>query len=117
MNYNVVVMAKNPLGEFEQIVLLAILRLKDVAYGVSIRVEIRACTRRLVTPGALYTTLDRLERKGMVSSREGDPTAERGGRAKRFYAVTKRGKAQLKDAQKAYQRLMAGLELLGGQNG
>lgn len=107
----------NPLGEFEQVVLLAVLRLKEGAYGVSIRQEIHLCTKRTVAPGALYTTLDRLERKGLVSSSPGEPTAERGGRAKRFYAVTKAGRAQLIDAQRGYQKLMAGLELLRGQNG
>lgn len=110
-------MPMSPLGEFEQIVLLAILRLEKGAYGVSIRHEIHQCTKRTVAPGALYTTLDRLEKKGLVSSSPGEPTAERGGRSKRFYEVTKTGRAQLIDAQRAYQNLMAGLELLRGQNG
>ena len=110
-------MNNRPLGEFEQVVLLAILRLNDTAYGVSIRKEIHACTRRTVAPGALYTTLDRLERKGLISSTEGEPTAERGGRSKRFYAVTKRGKTQLISALRDYEKLMSGLELLGEQNG
>ena len=61
------------LGEFEQVVLLAILRLGDRAYGVTIREEIRNCTNREPTPGALYTTLDRMEEKGLVKSRLGDP--------------------------------------------
>lgn len=110
-------MPNGPLGEFEQIVLLAILRLKAGAYGVSIRKEIHLHTRRVVAPGALYTTLDRLEKKGMVVAVQGEPTPERGGRSKRFYEVTKAGRAQLIDAQRAYQKLMAGLELLRGQNG
>ena len=62
------------LGEFEQVVLLAILRLGDRAYGVTIREEIRDCTNREPTPGALYTTLDRMEEKGLVRSRLGGPT-------------------------------------------
>jgi hypothetical protein len=66
-------MAAGPLGEFEQIVLLATLRLGEQAYGVSIRAEIASCTDREPTPGALYTTLDRLEDKGLVKSRLGDP--------------------------------------------
>jgi PadR family transcriptional regulator, regulatory protein PadR len=106
-----------PLGEFEQVVLLAILRLGATAYGVSIRQEILSCTRRTVSPGALYTTLDRLEKKNTVVSREGDPTPERGGRAKRFYTVTKAGRAQLAEAQHAFQQLMSGLQLLGEQYG
>ena len=111
-------MASAPsLGEFEQMVLLAILRLRDGAYGVSIRAELLACARREVSPGALYTTLERLEKKKFVTSEEGAPTPERGGRAKRFYTVTRTGLAQLLEAQRAFQRLLSGLEILGGQHG
>jgi PadR family transcriptional regulator, regulatory protein PadR len=105
------------LGEFEQLILLAILRLGHEAYGVSIREEILACTRREVAPGALYTTLERLERKGMVASTTGAPTPERGGRAKRFYQVTPAGKKLLTAAQHAFQQMLAGLELLGEHHG
>jgi PadR family transcriptional regulator PadR len=105
------------LGEFEQLILLAILRLGDDAYGVSIRSEILACTRREVSPGALYTTLERLERKGMVTSAAGAPTAERGGRSKRFYQATHAGTQQLATAQRAFQQMLNGLELLGEHNG
>ena len=101
------------LGEFEQIVLLAILRLGEEAYGVSIRAEIAACTGRETAPGALYTTLDRLEDKGLVQSRLGDPTPERGGRAKRYFTVTKAGAQAVASAQRAYQRLLKGLKLPG----
>jgi PadR family transcriptional regulator PadR len=83
--------AAHSLGEFEQIVLLAILRLGDNAYGVTIGAEITACTRREPAPGALYTTLDRLEDKGLVTSRLGDPTPQRGGRAKRYFALNSKG--------------------------
>lgn len=100
------------LGHFEQITLLAILRLDGGAYGVSIREEIRACTGRQVAAGALYTTLNRLEDKGLVSSRLGAPTAERGGRAKRYYVVTAPGRNALVAAHRSYQRLMQGLELV-----
>lgn len=100
------------LGEFEQLVLLAILRLNDTAYGVSISAEILSCTRRVVSPGALYTTLDRLEKKGAATSVAGAPTAERGGRAKRFYTVTEAGKAKLAAAQRSFQQMLSGLELL-----
>jgi len=106
-------MAAASLGEFEQIVLLAILRLGEFAYGVSIRDEIAACTGRAPAPGALYTTLDRLENKGMVGSRLGDPTPLRGGRAKRYFSVTTKGVDAVTCAQRAYQRLLSGLELPG----
>lgn len=101
------------LGEFEQVVVLAILRLADNAYGVTIRSEIRLCTGRTPSPGALYTTLDRLEEKGQVTSRLGDPTPTRGGRAKRYFNVTARGVVAVASAQRAYQRLMTGLTIPG----
>jgi len=101
------------LGEFEQIVLLAILRLDDDAYGVTIRDEIAARTDRDPSPGALYTTLDRMEEKGLVTSRFGQPTAERGGRPKRYFRVTGRGEAAVASAQRAYQQLLKGLKLRG----
>jgi PadR family transcriptional regulator, regulatory protein PadR len=110
-------MAAQPLGEFEQIVILAILRLDDRAYGVSIRKEIRLRIGRNVSPGALYTTLDRLENKGLLLSEMGDPTTQRGGRAKRFYTVTSKGKKCIAEAQKAFRRMLAGLEILGGTDG
>jgi PadR family transcriptional regulator PadR len=102
------------LGEFEQIVLLAILRLDKDAYGVSIRAEIAARTGREPAPGALYTTLDRMEEKGMVRSWMGEATPQRGGRPKRRFAVTRAGRSALVDAQRAYQSLLEGLNLLGG---
>ncbi|MEO6804671.1 MAG: helix-turn-helix transcriptional regulator [Edaphobacter sp.] len=102
------------LGEFEQIVLLAVLRLGNGAYGVSIREEILKCTGRQATPGALYTTLDRLENKSMLTSLMGEPTAQRGGRAKRYFKVTKTGTAAVERAQNAYRRLLDGLKLSGG---
>ena len=108
-------MATTPaLGEFEQVVLLAILRLPGDAYGVTIRREIAECTEREPAPGALYTTLDRLEEKGLVSSTYGDPTPERGGRAKRYFTVTARGMHAVTRAQRAFQRLLKGLVLPGG---
>jgi len=100
------------LGEFEQIVLLAILRLGEDAYGVAIRDEIAKRTGRSTAPGALYTTLDRLEQKGLVSSRLGEPTPERGGRAKRYYAVSGEGAAAVERAQRCYQSLLEGLQIL-----
>jgi PadR family transcriptional regulator, regulatory protein PadR len=103
---------KHALGELEQTILLAVLRLGDEAYGVSIRREIALCTRREIAPGALYTTLDRLEKKAIVVARDGDPTPERGGRAKRFYKLTREGRALLVEAQRSFSNLMAGLDLL-----
>ena len=103
---------QQPLGEFEQLVLLATLRLGDTAYGVSIRHELETCAHRSTTAGALYTTLERLETKGLLTSRTGDPTPERGGRAKRFYTVTRTGRSRLAAAQASFQRLLHGLDLL-----
>src|SRR6202167_5044710 len=81
------------IGEFEHIVVLALLRLEDRAYGVTVRREIEFRTQREVSIGAVYATLDRLETKGYVKSRHGDPTPERGGRSKRFFRVTAKGMA------------------------
>jgi PadR family transcriptional regulator PadR len=115
LNYYVWNMArpsqKALLGEFEQVVILAIIRLKADAYGVTIRAEIAARTDRLPTAGALYTTLDRLEDKGLVTSRFGDPTPRRGGRAKRYFLVTPAGVAAVARAQRSYRRLLEGLVL------
>jgi len=116
LNYIVVIMSpQTSLGEFEQIVLLAILRLDKQAYGATIRSEIAACTGRQPAPGALYTTLDRMEEKGIVLSWLGEATPQRGGRAKRYFALTKAGKTSLVSAQRAYRKLLTGLNLLGGK--
>ena len=117
MYFNVVVMQQQQsLGEFEQILLLAILRLEQTAYGVSIRQEILRCTHREISPGALYTTLDRLEKKGMLAGKNGAPLPERGGRSRRFYTVTDEGRKTLVCAQEAFQNLLHGLDLLGEQH-
>jgi uncharacterized protein (TIGR03435 family) len=100
------------LGEFEQIVLLAVLRLGDQAYGVTILAEIASKTGRNPSPGALYTTLHRMEDKGLITFRDGSPTPERGGRAKRFVQVTREGRNALACAQSAYRSLLEGLDLL-----
>src|SRR3954453_6586038 len=106
-------MPADTLGEFEQVVLLAILRLRENAYGVAIRQEIQKRTDREPAPGALYTTLDRLEDKGFVTSRLGDPTPQRGGRAKRYFTVNPKGLAAITRAQQSYRRLLEGCELPG----
>jgi PadR family transcriptional regulator PadR len=99
------------LGEFEQIVLLAVLRLHDDAYGMTIRQEIEQCTGREAAVGAVYITLDRLLAKGYVSTVLGEPTEERGGRAKRFYKVEGQGLKALQRSQEAMRRMLDGLSL------
>lgn len=85
----------NSIGEFERLVLLAVMRLSPNAYGVSIRREISDRCDRDVSIGAVYTTLSRLEKKGFVSSKVGEPTAERGGRAKKYFGLTAPGEIAL----------------------
>jgi len=102
------------LGEFEQLILLAILRLGEGAYGVTIRAELAERGGRNVAPGALYTALERLEAKRAVTSRMGDPTPQRGGRAKRYVTVTPLGKEALARALQAYERLLDGLDFPRG---
>ena len=98
------------LGEFEQIVLLAILRLQDDAYAIPIREEIEAQTGRRVARGALYTALDRLEQKRCLRSRMSEPLAERGGRSRRYFTVTAAGTAALRASRETLLRLWSGLE-------
>lgn len=100
------------LGEFEHIIVLALLRLEDRAYGVTVRQEIELRTKREVSIGAVYATLDRLEVKGYVKSHRGDPTPERGGRSKRFFRVTARGVGAVNRTQRALQSMTEGLELI-----
>src|ERR1039458_1676632 len=82
------------LGEFELMILLAILHLGDEAYGVSISRELEAHRRREVSVGSVYAALERMENKGMVSSTLGNPTPERGGKAKRYFRITKEGRSE-----------------------
>jgi DNA-binding PadR family transcriptional regulator len=96
------------LGEFEQFLLLALAAADDEAYGVEIRRVIEARTKRTVSPGALYTALDRLERRGLVVSRLGDPTAQRGGKRKRYYRILPAGARLLRDSQRALAELARG---------
>jgi PadR family transcriptional regulator, regulatory protein PadR len=100
------------LGEFEHIVVLALLRLGGHAYGVTVRQEIELRIGREVSIGAIYATLDRLEAKGYVKSRLGDPTPERGGRSKRFFRVSAKGMAAVSRSHRALQRMTAGLDLV-----
>lgn len=93
------------LGEFEQMVLLALLQLKDNAYGAAIRQLLDQQIERTVALGALYATLERLEKKGLVSSKLGEATPERGGRPKRFFTVTNDGLSALQRAKDAMDTL------------
>jgi DNA-binding PadR family transcriptional regulator len=101
------------LGEFEHIVILALLRLADRAYGVTVRQEIEARTGREVSIGAIYATLERLEAKGYVKSQFGEPTPERGGRSKRFFHVTAKGISAVNRTHRALQKMMQGLDVVG----
>ena len=97
------------LGEFELLVLLAVLRLGQDAYGVTIRDELQRETARDLTLGAIYKTLGRLERKGYLNVRIGDPTPERGGRRKKLYMLQPLGVRALKQSMAALRRLTRGL--------
>jgi PadR family transcriptional regulator PadR len=94
------------IGDFEQLILFALVRLGPDAYGVTIRRAIEDRTGREVSPGALYTALDRMERRGFVSSRLGDPTPARGGKRKRLYTLEAAGERALARAYESL-RLMA----------
>ena len=98
------------LGEFEQAILLAVLRLGDGAYGLAIRTELEARANRKVTHGAAYSTLDRLEDKGLLKSWLGVSTPGRGGRRKRHFAVTDSGLEALRSSRKALLSLWSGVE-------
>lgn len=86
---------KGFLGEFEELVLLTIVNLDKDAYGVAIKDDIEERSKRVLSIGALHTTLTRLEEKGYIKSWMGEPTQVRGGRRKRFFEVTQRGKMEL----------------------
>jgi PadR family transcriptional regulator PadR len=98
------------LGEFEQLIMCAVLRLDADAYGTSIREELKERAERDVSPGAIFTTLERLETRGLVTSRYGEPTAERGGRRKRFYRLTADGRRALGRSLRTVKRMSQGLE-------
>jgi PadR family transcriptional regulator, regulatory protein PadR len=100
----------NRLGAFEHLLLLALVRLGDDTYGVPIRDELEARTGRLVSPGAIYTALDRLEQRGLVRSQLGEPTPARGGKRKRCYRLTAKGSAALRDAHGAITHMTQGIK-------
>jgi DNA-binding PadR family transcriptional regulator len=101
------------LGRFEEVVLLALVRLRETAYGVTIRREIAERTGRDVSFGAVYTTLERLERKGFVTSRVGDPTPERGGRAKRYFRIEEPGIRALNNSRETIVRMGGLVHVVG----
>jgi DNA-binding PadR family transcriptional regulator len=102
-------MSREGLGEFEQMVLLAILHLGEDVYGVPIVDEIERRTGRSVSRAAVYVTLRRLEQKQLVESWMGDPTEERGGKARRCVSVTPSGHQALRDAREAIDQMWRGL--------
>jgi DNA-binding PadR family transcriptional regulator len=107
-------MARQHLTDFELMILLAILRAGDNAYGVTIANEIEQTGGRTVLLAAIYAALDRLESNGLATSSYGDPTPERGGRAKRFFKVTPKGLKAVKATQRAFTALWSGIPQLKG---
>jgi DNA-binding PadR family transcriptional regulator len=108
-------MPRDLLTDLELMILLAVLRVGENAYGVTITREIEATAGRNVAVAVVYATLDRLEERGLVTSSTGSPTPERGGRAKRFFEVTRKGIQRIKDTQWALTALWKGVaELKGG---
>ena len=104
------------LGDFEHLLLIAVMRLGDGAYGVSMKEEIEGRTGRAVTLGAIYPTMDRLEARGLVTSRMGEPTSVRGGRAKRLFRITPQGAEAARRAFGVFQAMWEGMEpnVMGG---
>ena len=109
-------MAARLLTDFELMVMLAVLRVRDEAYGVPIAREIEEIGGRAVTLAAVYLALDRLRQHGLVSVRLGEATPERGGRAKRYFKVTPAGIRALKGTQKAFMSLWRGIPELKGES-
>jgi DNA-binding PadR family transcriptional regulator len=108
-------MSREALGNFELMVLLAVLRLGEDAYGMPIGRELEEKRGRDVLMGSVYAALDRLEVKGLVASSMGDPTPERGGRAKKYFKLTAKGVREVRDTQRTLVKLWRGLpELQGG---
>lgn len=97
------------LGDLEQLVLLAILRLHPEAYGISVQQEIAARARPDVTLGAVYSALTRLEQKGLVTTKTGPPTPVRGGRSKKLYTTTALGRAAIRESLQALRSLSRGI--------
>ncbi len=98
------------LGEFEQLILLALVRLGDNAYGVTIKEEIERQTGREIFIGAIYTALARMQKNSYVTARVGEPTAKRGGRRKKFYTLASAGEGALSRSYAALRNMTAGIE-------
>jgi PadR family transcriptional regulator PadR len=109
-------MTRTYLGEFEHIVLLAIVRLGDAAYAPAILEEIEQRTGRTPSPGSMYVTLDRLEEKGLLRSRLADARDERGGRPRRYVTVTAFGMRELRASRAALLELWKGMEGVLGRS-
>lgn len=107
-------MSRESLGHFELLVLLALLRHDDEAYGVPIAKAIEQSTGKRVILASVYNTLERLEEKGMVRSTIGQPTSERGGRAKRYFSITTAGMREVRAAKRALTLLWRGLPVHEG---
>lgn len=107
-------MGRTSPSDFEQQVLLAVWRLKDTAYGASVRDELEDRTGRGVAQGAVYVTLMRLEKKGLLRSKLSDPTPVRGGKAKRFFEITPEGIAGVQASRATMDALWEGLPETGG---
>ena len=106
--------SRSYLGNFELMVLLAVIRLDDAAYGVTISRTLEAGTGREIAIGSVYAALERLQEKGFVTSRLGEPTPERGGRAKRYFRVTPAGVREARSTREALSVLWEGLPQLEG---
>jgi PadR family transcriptional regulator, regulatory protein PadR len=106
---------RSHLGTFELTVMLALIRLGENAYGIPIAHEIEVKGGREVSLGSIYATLQRLEAKGLVSSKLGEPTPERGGRAKKYFSVTAKGVREVRETQRALKELWHGLRQLEGR--
>ena len=102
-------------GSLELMIMLAIMRLEDAAYGVPISREIEESSGRAVAMATVYASLDRLEARGLVKSKLGDPTPERGGRAKRIFTITAAGIREVQDARRALTQLWNRVPQLKGQ--
>ncbi len=102
-------MGKYSIGEFEEVVLLTVAVLYENAYGISIKEEIETKLNRKVSVGAMRTALSRLEKKGYLKSEFGEATAERGGKRKRFFKVTKSGKEALEQVMESRQKLWSSI--------
>ena len=107
-------MSRESLGHFELLVLLALIRHGDEAYGVPIAQAIERSTGKRVILASIYNTLERLEEKGLVFSKMGEPTSERGGRAKRYFAITADGLREVRAAKKALTQLWRGIPVHEG---